>query len=241
MSETNKTLSLFNNSPYETEFTARVMEVGESVIALDKTLFYPTGGGQPGDTGHLLMPDGTSLLVKGTFRTPQNKDLIWHEVGAHAEKIEAGIAIAGSINWERHYGHMKMHTCLHLLCAIVRAPVTGCSISYDKGRLDFDLPEASLDKEVLTAQLNELINASHEVTIHHVPAGDYHRRQGLNQGRSLAYMDATDAIRLVNISGVDVQPCGGTHVRNTSEIGTIVCAKIEKKSRYNRRVTIRFA
>ncbi|PFG09624.1 alanyl-tRNA synthetase/misacylated tRNA(Ala) deacylase [Marinobacter sp. LV10MA510-1] len=241
MTKTSQTLQIFDDAPYQTEFTARVVEIRETAIALDKTLFYPTGGGQPGDIGHLLMPDGTPIVVRETFRDSKNKNLIWHEIAAQPEKIEAGLMVTGSINWERRYQHMKMHTCLHLLCAIVHAPVTGCSISPDKGRLDFDLPDTSPDKEVVTTQLNELINASRNVTIRRISADDNDQVQKLTRTQLVAPPVIAGAVRVVEIPGVDVQPCGGTHVRNTAEIGAVVCSKIEKKSRHNRRIIIRFA
>jgi len=180
-------------------------------------------------------------VVRETFRDSKNKNLIWHEIAAQPEKIEAGLMVTGSINWERRYQHMKMHTCLHLLCAIVHAPVTGCSISPDKGRLDFDLPDTSPDKEVVTTQLNELINASRNVTTRRISADDNDQVQKLTRTQLVAPPVIAGAVRVVEIPGVDVQPCGGTHVRNTAEIGAVVCSKIEKKSRHNRRIIIRFA
>jgi alanyl-tRNA synthetase/misacylated tRNA(Ala) deacylase len=133
-----------------------------------------------------------------------------------------------------------MHTCLHLLCALIDAPVTGCSIAADKGRLDFDLPESTLDKEQLTAQLNELIGAALEVRVQELPASEYNRLLELCRTR-IPPPANQGMVRVIDIPGVDLQPCGGTHVRNTAEVGAVVCDKIEKKSRHNRRVTLRFA
>ena len=135
---------------------------------------------------------------------------------------------------------MRMHTCLHLLCAIVDAPVTGCGIAVDKGRLDFDLPESTLDKEQITRSLMELIDGGLDVQVQLLSNEQYRSRPNLCRTQ-VAPPQSNGTVRVINIPGVDMQPCGGTHVRNTAEVGAVVCDKIEKKSRHNRRVTLRFA
>ena len=144
---TMETLALFDSAPYQNAFSARVIAISEQGIALEHTLFYPTGGGQPGDTGHLTLADGTRVQVTGTVRDPVLRSIIWHQVDHYPEQLAAGVQVDAGLDWERRYQHMKMHTCLHLLCSLIDAPVTGCSISADKGRLDFDLPEMTLDKD----------------------------------------------------------------------------------------------
>src|SRR5690606_2813816 len=134
------TLPLFDDFPYQTTFTAMVVGLGEMGVALDQTLFYPTGGGQPGDVGNFILPDGSCVMVTGTLRDPVERSVIWHQVEGGLEAFSEGLSVQGCIDWDRRYQHMKMHTCLHLLCSIVDAPVTGCSIGHEKGRLDFDLP-----------------------------------------------------------------------------------------------------
>lgn len=143
-----------------------------------------------------------------------------------------GALINASLDWERRYQHMKMHTCLHLLGSIIDAPVTGCSISADKGRLDFDLPTMILDKDSITRDLNALIEQAIPVNILSMPAEEY-----TNTAKPLAIHGD---LRMVEVTGIDLQPCGGTHVRNTREIGRVYCEKIEKKSKSNRRVILRF-
>ena len=235
-----QTRTLFDETPYAQHFSARVMAVSEQGVALDQTLFYPTGGGQPGDQGHLLLPDGSRVAVIGTQRDPLLRAVIWHQLEPGSRPLQAGMPIEGCLDWERRHRHMRMHTCLHLLCALVDAPVTGCSIATDKGRLDFDLPESTLDKEQLSRQLNELVAAGLEVTAKELPAREYNRLLELCRTRIPPPANQS-MVRVIDIAGLDLQPCGGTHVRNTAEVGAVICEKIEKKSRHNRRVTLRFA
>lgn len=232
---------LFNELPYQHTFTARVLAVSALGVALDQTLFYPNGGGQPGDQGHFLLPDGSAVPVVDTQRDPLLRAIIWHQLeeGSLAD-IRAGMELQGCLDWERRYRHMRMHTCLHLLCAIIDAPVTGCGIAFDKGRLDFDLPESTLDKEQITQSLKEMIDAKLDVRALELPASEYQRLLELSRTR-IPPPVTQGMVRVIDIPGVDMQPCGGTHVRNTAEVGAVICDKIEKKSRHNRRVTLRFA
>ena len=234
------TRPLFDELPYQHTFTARVLAISELGVALDQTLFYPTGGGQPGDQGHLLLPDGSAVAVVNTQRDPLLRAIIWHQLEEGHPDIRAGTELQGCLDWERRYRHMRMHTCLHLLCAIVDAPVTGCSIAADKGRLDFDLPESTLDKEQITRSLMELIDGALDVQVQLLSSEEYRSLPNLCRTQ-VAPPQGNGAVRVIDIPGVDMQPCGGTHVRNTSEVGTVICDKIEKKSRHNRRVTLRFA
>lgn len=236
---TQQTRTLFDEAPYQKNFTARVLSISELGVALEQTLFYPTGGGQPGDQGHLLLPDGSEAKVLGTQRDPLLRALIWHQL-EKPETLHAVQEVQGCIDWERRYQHMRMHTCLHLLCSILKAPVTGCSIGAEKGRLDFDLPELTLDKEQITHSLNELIDAALDVWAHELPVCECQHLFELSRIRIPSPMNQS-TVRVIDIPGVDIQPCGGTHVRNTREIGPVVCDRIEKKSRQNRRVTLRFA
>jgi Ser-tRNA(Ala) deacylase AlaX len=230
---TMETLALFNSEPYRRVFSAMVIAVVDNAVVLEHTLFYPTGGGQPGDTGHFTLADGTQIDVTGTVRDPLLPSIIWHQVQQCPPHLCTGALINASLDWERRYQHMKMHTCLHLLGSIIDAPVTGCSISADKGRLDFDLPEMTLDKDSITRDLNSLIEQGSAVNILSMPAEEYTS----NTTRPLAIHGD---LRMVEVTGIDLQPCGGTHVHNTREIGRVYCEKIEKKSKSNRRVILRF-
>jgi Ser-tRNA(Ala) deacylase AlaX len=227
-----ETLALFNSEPYRRVFSAMVIAVVDNAVVLEHTLFYPTGGGQPGDTGHFTLADGTKIDVTGTVRDPLLPSIIWHQVQQCPPHLCTGALINASLDWERRYQHMKMHTCLHLLGSIIDAPVTGCSISADKGRLDFDLPTMILDKDSITRDLNALIEQASPVNILSMPAEEY-----TNTAKPLAIHGD---LRMVEVTGIDLQPCGGTHVRNTREIGRVYCEKIEKKSKSNRRVILRF-
>ncbi|GAA3945849.1 alanyl-tRNA editing protein [Allohahella marinimesophila] len=235
-----QTRDLFNENPYQHLFNAHVLAFSERGVALDETFFYPTGGGQPGDCGQLLLSDSSTVKVVSTERDPLLRTVIWHQLEGGAE-VRVGMKVQGCLDWERRYQHMRMHTCLHLLSAIVNAPVTGCSISVDKGRLDFDLPDSSLDKQQITSQLNELISAALEVRTHEFSIDDYSDIVKITRTQAVALPATEGMVRVVDIQGIDIQPCGGTHVLNTSEIGVVFCEKIEKKSRHNRRVILRFA
>ncbi|VVO03678.1 alanyl-tRNA editing protein [Pseudomonas fluorescens] len=237
---TMETLALYDNAPYQNAFDARIVAVSDQGLALEHTLFYPTGGGQPGDTGLITLPDGTSLKVTGTVRDPLLRSIIWHQLEAYPPQLRAGLKIDASLDWERRYQHMRMHTCLHLLCSIIDAPVTGCSISHDKGRLDFDLPEMSLEKERITEQLNALVAQALEVKQLSMPASEYATLLQITRTQAVAPPVIQGAVRVIEVDGVDIQPCGGTHVINTEEIGRVFCEKIEKKSKHNRRVILRF-
>jgi len=235
------TRPLFYEEPYQQQFTAHVLAVSELGVALDQTLFYPTGGGQPGDKGCFLLPEGCEVAVVGAQRDSLIPSIIWHQLAGGSSAISVGMKLQGCLDWKHRYQHMRMHTCLHLLCSIVDAPVTGCSIATDKGRLDFDLPESSFDKEHITHRLNELVGAALPVTTHMYPADKYSNTSEITHTSAVSSPAMLGMVRVVDISGLDTQPCGGTHVLNTSEVGKVICAKIEKKGRHNRRVTLRFA
>lgn len=236
-----KTQALFDKAPYERTFDARVIAVSGQGVALDRTLFYPTGGGQPGDIGDLILADGTRVMVLGTQRDGMNRSLIWHQLNPESVAcIQNDMTLEGEIDWARRYAHMKMHTCLHLLCSILDAPVTGCGISHEKGRLDFDIPEMILDKATITQALNGLIRSAREVITQMIDASDYAVAMAIARTPAVAPPVLQGMIRVIEIPDVDRQPCGGTHVRNLGEIGEVICEKIEKKSQHNRRVTIRF-
>lgn len=236
-----QTQALFDEAPYERSFDARVIAVGEQGVALDRTLFYPTGGGQPGDIGHLSLSDGTRIAVLGTLRDASERSLIWHQVEAESlARFANGATVQGDIEWARRYAHMKMHTCMHLLCAVLDAPVTGCGIGHEKGRLDFDIPEMLLDKAAITQALNAMIRDGREVATQMMEATDHAAALATTRTVTVAPPVVQGCVRMIDIPGIDRQPCGGTHVRRLEEIGEVVCDKIEKKSQHNRRVTIRF-
>src|SRR5271170_2620178 len=207
---------LFRDDGYLRSCTARIIAADERGIPLDRTVFYPTGGGQLGDTGVLRLASGETIAIVDTVKGDMPDEVV-HVPAAGAALPEPGGELIAEIDWERRHRLMRMHTCLHLLCSIVPGAVTGGQVADGRGRLDFDVPGSSLDKEALAAQ-PELIR-----TMSVKPP------TGMGQ------------VRLMEIPGVDLQPCGGTHVRNTAEIGPIAVTKIENKGRQNRRVIIAFA
>ena len=229
----------FNQDAYATDFKASVLDVVEDAVLLDRTLFYPEGGGQPGDQGQLRLEDGQRVTITDTRQDRETRSFIWHQFSGDPALLAEGSMVSAEIDWARRYRHMRMHTALHLLCRVVEAPVTGCAITAEKGRIDFDIPEQVLAKEEITEQLAALIERKAVVTSDIYPAEEVLAKPGLVRPDLMPPVKE-GKIRLVNIEGIDLQPCGGTHVRNIEEIGAISCTKIEKKGRNNRRVTLRF-
>jgi misacylated tRNA(Ala) deacylase len=235
---------LFRDDAYLRSCAARVTAVGERGVTLDRTVFYPTGGGQPGDTGVLRLSDGSTVPVIDTVKG-EAPDEVVHLVGAGIALPEPGAEISAEIDWGRRHRLMRMHSCLHLLCAVVPGAVTGGQVSDGRGRLDFDVPGASLDKEAIAARLNELIAAGHPVTPRCISDAELAERPELVRTMSVQPPTGAGRVRLIEIAGqhggVDLQPCGGTHIRSTAEIGPVTVAKIENKGRQNRRIIVAFA
>lgn len=226
---------VFRQDPYLDHCTARVVEAGEGRVVLDRTVFYPTGGGQPGDTGELELPDGRRLDIVDT-RWGDGGSVV-HVLAGGTVTPAAGGEVTARIHWDRRYALMRMHTCLHLLGAVLPYPVTGGQVGVDKSRLDFDLAE-SPDKEEVTERLNDLIRADHPVRDRWITEAELDAQPELIRTMSVKPPRGVGDIRLLEIPGVDLQPCGGTHVRRTGEIGPVRVAKIEKKGRQNRRVQV---
>ena len=238
MSEGAVTL-VFRDDAYARSVEAAVRAVTEKGIVLDRTVFYPMGGGQPGDTGVLRTPDGTLTRIIDTRKGAGLDDVV-HVPEAGAPLPAPGTRVAATIDWERRHRLMRMHSCLHVLCALIDAPVTGGQVGEDRGRLDFDLPEATLDKEDLTARLNALIAADSPLSARWITDAELAAQPELVRTMSVKPPLGTGRVRLMEIAGVDVQPCGGTHIRSTGEIGAVEVVKIEKKGRQNRRVIVAF-
>ncbi len=237
------TKQLFCDDAYAKECSARVVSVNErGGILLDRTVFYATSGGQVGDKGELVLKDGTTCeIALAVF--DENKQIV-HVPATSGSPIEPGTQVTARIDWEARYAHMRMHTCLHLLCSLLAYPVTSGSISGNTGRLDFDIPESILDKQELTGQLNALIEATHPVTSSWISEAELEANPALVRTMAVKPPMGTGKVRLVRIGQngeIDIQPCGGTHVNSTSEIGPVIVSKIEKKGRQNRRVRISFA
>ncbi len=230
---------LFRDDPYLKSCEATVTSVGPEGLRLDRTVFYPTGGGQPGDCGALVLEDGTRLRVVDAVKGETHEDVV-HVLEDGATPPAPGTKVTAEIDWERRHKHMRMHSCLHLLCAVVTGDVTGGQIGAEKGRLDFNLPDTQLDKEHLTAELNRLIEEDHPVQPRWITEEELQAQPDLVRTMSVKPPSGGGRVRLLDIAGVDLQPCGGTHVSHTGEIGKVRVGKIENKGRQNRRINILF-
>ncbi len=226
--------------PYRQDAPADVQAVtGDGGIVLDGTIFYARGGGQPGDSGWLSWGD-TEIAIIDTVKG-ENGDIVLIPEPAAPLPVH-GQAVGQRLDWDRRYAHMRCHTALHLLSVVIPLPVTGGSVAAGKGRLDFDMPEAPEDKDALQAALNELIGRDLPVTQDWISDTDLDANPGLVKTMSVQPPRGAGRVRLIRIgegdTQVDLQPCGGTHVARTGEIGTVRLGKIEKKGKQNRRVTI---
>lgn len=225
------TEALFAEDAYRTQCMATVRESGPEGVVLDRTVFYPLGGGQPGDRGVIEWADA-AMAVIDTRRRREDLAIV-HVPAEGAALPPIDTEVTARIDWSLRHRHMRMHTALHLLGAVLPYPVTGGNISAEKSRLDFDMPEAA-DKEAVTAELNALIEAGHPVESRWIDEDDLD--PALIRTMSVKPPTGVGRIRLLEIPGIDLQPCGGTHVRRTDEIGRVTVTRIENKGRQNRRV-----
>lgn len=235
------TQTVFQEDAYARDGSARVIaHTPEGGIVLDSTVFYATGGGQPGDSGSLSW-DGKSLPIATCVKVKDSAEGWLALVPAEPSALPpVGAIVTQSLDWERRHAHMRVHTALHLLSVVIPLPVTGGSIAAGKGRLDFDMPEAPEDKDVLDRSLNALIEHDFVVSEQWITEAELEANPGLVKTMSVAPPKGAGRVRLIRIGDdvrqIDLQPCGGTHVARTSEIGRVRLGKIEKKGRQNRRV-----
>ena len=227
----------YYDDSYQNSLQATITAVDGEWIELDRTIFYPLGGGQPGDTGMLVAPDGAQYAIIDT-RKSDSPGQIKHQLDTEAHGLKVGDTVQTALDWERRYKHMRMHTCMHLLGSLIPVPVTGGSVGAEKSRLDFDLGEHQINKEDLTARLAELIAGAHPVEFGTITEIELDERPELVRTMSVQPPRGAGDIRTVRIAGIDYQPCGGTHVNNTQEIGNVRVSKIENKGKRNRRVHI---
>jgi len=229
---------LFQQDAYLRSCEARVVEVLPEGLVLDRTVFYPLGGGQPGDCGLLRAGGGREWRVAEARKGDGGR--ILHRIEADASPPAVGEAVEAVIDWDRRHAHMRMHTCLHLLGSVLRYGVTGGQIAADRGRLDFDTQD-DIDREQVTDAVNALIAANHPVQSQWITDEELDRQPQLVRTMSVQPPRGVGRIRLLEIPGVDLQPCGGTHVSATGEIGPVVVSKVENKGRHNKRVYVAFA
>lgn len=230
------THALFREDAYLTQCETRVVAVDAAGIRLEHTVFYPEGGGQPGDIGQLTLGDGRRVDIVDTRKGGEGFDIV-HVPADASVALEAGMPVHAEIDWARRHRLMRMHTCLHLLSAVIVAPVTGGAVGDGAGRLDFDLPE-SPDKDAVTAALNEFIRSDARVRFRWITDAELAAKPELVKTMSVKPPSGQGKVRLVEIEGIDLQPCGGTHVTSIGEIGRVGVRKIEKKGRQNRRVRL---
>lgn len=234
--------ALFLHDAYLSTVEAHVTGVREDGgILMDQTCFYATSGGQPGDTGFLERENGDKIAIAGTV-TGDTKAEIIHIPAPGQATPEIGEKLVLHIDWDRRYKLMRMHTACHLLSVVCPYPITGASVNEEDSRVDFDMSE-TIDKAEVTAKLMELVNANHTISTEWIPEADLEANPGLVKSKNVRPPRGQGTVRLVCIgenSSIDSQPCGGTHVGETAEVGEIHIGKIEKKGKENRRFRIRF-
>lgn len=239
------TLALFREDAYLREGDATVTHVFDDGIELDRTVFYPHGGGQAGDSGALTLANGTSLRVADSRKSKRDgatPDDTLHVLEGQdwRAQLTPGVSVRAAIDWDKRYRHMRYHTATHLLCAVVRELVDGCSITADYARLDFAMT-APLAQEMVQAGLDRLIAEAHQVTSEWITDEEMIANPQLVKSMSVSPPLGFGRVRLLRVHDVDLQPCGGTHVKSTSEIGAVRVVKIEKKSARTRRVVLELA
>jgi misacylated tRNA(Ala) deacylase len=226
---------------YAQQTEATVVAITEQGgVVLDQTVFYANGGGQPGDVGMLQRSDGTRLIVISAVWTDPAKTIVAHVLQDPSNLPAVGERVTITLDWSLRYNRMRMHTCLHLLSVALPFPVTGGSVGDGEGRLDFDMPEA-LDKDEVDSRLQALLLQDAAVTDRWITDAELDANPALVKTMSVQPPRGSGRIRLVEIAGLDLQPCGGTHVRQTAEIGRVEVYQVEKKGKQNRRVRVRFA
>lgn len=229
------TVEIFRDDAYARTIEAQILAVNDDGIVLDRTVFYPEGGGQPGDRGRIILGDGGAISIIDTRKNEAGTLL--HIPAAGQVVPAANDRVTASIDWDYRYKHMRTHTCLHLLCALIPYDVTGGSISQAKGRLDFDMSDP-LDKKAVQQALSQLIADDRSVGYRWITDEEMENNMDLVRTMSVKPPMGQDRVRLVEIGDVDLQPCGGTHVARTGEIGEVRIGKVEKKGKHNRRVNI---
>jgi misacylated tRNA(Ala) deacylase len=232
---------VFRENPYAAECQATVLAAGPEGVVLDRTVFYPTGGGQPGDSGTLIGADGSEMPVAEAVKGAGPEDVI-HRLADGAALPAVGSKVTARIDWARRHKHMRMHTTMHLLCSMIHHGVTGGQVGAEKSRLDFDSGDHVYDKEELTEKLNGLIAEDYPVVPRWIDESELDDNPDMVRTLSVQPPRGTGRIRLMAVGDgvIDLQPCGGTHVARTGEIGRVRVSKIENKGKRNRRIHIVF-
>ena len=232
---------LFRDDAYARFTTAVVTAVSEKGVMLDRTVFYAMGGGQPGDVGTMSLADGRTPAIVNAVWNDDAKTEVAHVLSPDSAPPAIGETVTVSLDWPRRYARMKVHTALHLLSVALPYPVTGGSIGDGEGRLDFDIPDAGLEKDAITEILAGMVARNAPVSERWITDAELDANLALVKTMKVQPPRGSGRVRLVEIAGIDLQPCGGTHVRSTGEIGTVAVTQIEKKGKQNRRVRIALA
>jgi misacylated tRNA(Ala) deacylase len=235
------TALLFREDAYLADAEGDVIGLHAGMLVLDRTLFYPASGGQPSDMGTLTRADGARFTVGEMKYLDPAKTIVGIALPPDADEAWEGARITMMLDMDRRLKLMRMHSALHLLSVALPYAVTGGSVGTEDGRLDFDIPDAGLSKEEITATLNAMIEQHAEITDRWITDAELDANPGLVKTMKVQPPRGAGRVRLVEIAGIDLQPCGGTHVKNTREIGPVVVTNIEKKGKQNRRVRIAFA
>jgi len=228
---------IFRHDAYARSCRATVIAAGPEGVTLDRTVFYPTGGGQPGDTGVLRAADGTAWTVVDAVKGSSPDD-VRHLLAEGVAPPAPGTEVEAEIDWQRRYRHMRMHTALHLVCAVVDAGITGAQVNAERSRIDLDWPNPDMTKDEITARLAEIVAANRPVRSIWIDDDELDARLELVKSMSVAPPRGFGRVRLLEVDGVDLQACGGTHVAATGEIGAVEIAKIENKGKQNRRLHV---
>jgi misacylated tRNA(Ala) deacylase len=231
------TEKVFYQDSYQKTHQSEVVALLDDGVELASTIFYPLGGGQPGDSGFLTI-DGKNYRVTDT-RFADDRQTIIHQLAAEdLSAIEIGASVDMVIDWERRHRHMRMHTSMHLMCHLITAQATGGSIGETESRIDFDLQGQVVDKNDLTVEMNRLIMSHLPVTIGSITDEELELNPGLVRTMSVQPPKGQGRIRTITILDTDYQPCGGTHVQNTSEIGEVIITKMKNKGKQNKRISL---
>jgi len=231
------TEELFRTDSYLTSCEATVVRADESGIELDRTVFYPLGGGQPGDQGVLNFSDGRQVEIVDCYKDREDGRHL-HIPAEGSSLPQVGESLTAEINWDRRHRLMRMHTTLHLMLAVIDGKINGAQVGEEKSRIDFDVPNTALDKEDISKRLNNLIAEDHSVAFSHITDEELAANPDLIRTMSVAPPTGQGTVRVIEVEGVDLQPCGGTHVKSTGEIGRVRIGKIENKGKHNRRVNV---
>jgi misacylated tRNA(Ala) deacylase len=227
---------VFRDDAYARQCDATIVALTERGVVLDRTVFYAQGGGQPGDRGALVAPDGREIPVASAAYGEDRESVV--HICEGETGLSVGDAVVARLDWPTRYARMRIHTALHLLSVALPYPVTGGAIGDGEGRLDFDIPEAGLDRDAITSRLNSMVAANAPVRERWISDEELLANPGLVKTMAVKPPIGSGRVRLINIEGLDLQPCGGTHVRATGEIGQLAVTGIEKKGKQNRRVRI---